>query len=523
MSIILEQLNANNVKALKGKKIVCYVKVVQYIVELEEKYKLLDQIEMIIDEHSSRWGNCVCGGKSIPVVGPEILRDLDYEKYIVLITSEYYREVYDSFCVSELQKCGLQKVYYYADREMELYDYYANKYIDSPLENIIVFRSGPRDDMLNSRMEFTENAKALFDYMVENGYNNTFELFWIVENPEDYKEFQNKNITFISYKWATSECTEKQEKYYRPICLAKYVFFTSACNFVRNARKDQTRVQLWHGQGFKNRALFSKFEKRYEYMTVMSQTYADIHAEIFGLREDQILITGIPKQDWLFHKISQQEFYDLGIPKAEKYIFWLPTFKAATKKLEKMAVSVKQTDTGFSVVEELVQAKELNDFLKERNIVMVIKLHHAQNQDIIADINDSNIVLLNHDVLSERHLHINQILDYADALISDYSSVAVDYLLLDRPIGFAVGDFEDYKKNRGFIFDDIENWLPGNMIFEFSEFCNFVDEVSNGIDSSKEKRHNISGKLCTWKDDCNCERVLRALGIYESQNEGTEY
>ena len=51
------------------------------------------------------------------------------------------------------------------------------------------------------------------------------------------------------------------------------------------------------------------------------------------------------------------------------------------------------------------------------------------------------------------------------------------------------------------------------MIFEFSEFCNFVEEIAKGIDSSAEKRREVAAKLCTWKDDHNCERVIEALGI----------
>lgn len=512
--MVLQKLNSQNCIELKDKRIVCYVKVPDYIKEIHERYHLLEQIEFIVDEHSSRWGSCLCKGKEIPVQGPECLRDLDYQAYAIIITSEYYNEVYDTLCRMNLDELGLEKIYYYADREMEIYDAYAQKYRHVPLENIIVFRSGPRNEIMNSRMEFVDNAKALFDHMIENNYNEKYHFVWIVKNPDDYLSFQKvKNVTFVSYDWATSEEESEREKYYRPLCLAKYIFFTSACNFIRNAREGQTRVELWHGQGFKNRALFSRFEKRYEYMTVMSQVYADIHAEIFGLRKDQLLITGIPKQDWLLHKISEQEFYNIGIPKASKYIFWLPTFKETTKKLQALGVKVKKTETGFSVVEHMEQVETLNSILKERDTVLVIKLHHAQNTDVIADINMSNIVLLKYEALADKHIHINQVLDYADALISDYSSVSVDYLLLDRPIGFAMGDFEDYKKNRGFIFEDIENWLPGKEIYEFPEFCDFIREISEGIDSTAEKRRSVSEKLCTWKDDHNCERILNALGI----------
>lgn len=83
----------------------------------------------------------------------------------------------------------------------------------------------------------------------------------------------------------------------------KIFLFTQATDIATHRREGQIRVQLWHGQGIKSRALFTHDEYRYEYMTVMSEKYGDMHAEIFGLRKDQILVTGNPKQDWLYHPL----------------------------------------------------------------------------------------------------------------------------------------------------------------------------------------------------------------------------
>ena len=91
-------------------------------------------------------------------------------------------------------------------------------------------------------------------------------------------------------------------------------------------------MQLWHGCGFKTRVNFVRCEKRYEYTTVISELYAKIHQDIYGLREDQILVTGYAKEDWLFHPVKEV-WEALPIPRAEKYIFWLPTFRMAKNGL----------------------------------------------------------------------------------------------------------------------------------------------------------------------------------------------
>ena len=125
----------------------------------------------------------------------------------------------------------------------------------------------------------------------------------------------------------------------------------------------------------------------------------------------------------------------------------------------------------------------------------------------------SNIVVLNNDMLSNRNININQLLGYADALISDYSSAAIDYMLLDRPIAFAIPDLDVYKSSRKLHFDNLDEWLPGIQITTESQFCDFIKEVRDGVDSGKKLRQNAFNKLGKWRDDNNCKRVLEALHI----------
>ena len=54
-------------------------------------------------------------------------------------------------------------------------------------------------------------------------------------------------------------------------------------------------------------------------------------------------------------------------------------------------------------------------------------------------------------------------LNVVDVLITDYSSIYFDYLLLNRPIIFHMPDLEEYQKKRGFILDPLDEWTPGDM------------------------------------------------------------
>lgn len=49
-------------------------------------------------------------------------------------------------------------------------------------------------------------------------------------------------------------------------------------------------------------------------------------------------------------------------------------------------------------------------------------------------------------------MRYTEILNAFDVMISDYSSIVFDYLLLDRPVIYLIPDYEEYRSQRGFVF-----------------------------------------------------------------------
>jgi CDP-glycerol glycerophosphotransferase (TagB/SpsB family) len=231
------------------------------------------------------------------------------------------------------------------------------------------------------------------------------------------------------------------------------------------------------------------------------------------LRKDQVLVTGYAKEDWLFHPIEREKFYALGIPEADQYIFWLPTFRLTDEKLKQLNEYSLESDTGLPVVDTFEKLQELQNILQEMNVVLVVKLHPFQKAETVHCEGFSNICLLENGKLADCDIQINQLLGYADALISDYSSAAVDYLMLDRPIAFTLDDVEEYHNSRGFVFDDIKQWLPGKEIYAWENFAQFVKDIGSGLDVECEKRRRIKKVMHRFSDDMNCQRILDALGI----------
>lgn len=510
----LEKLCDSNINQIENKKIYCYEKALSYLEELGQKYAILDQVEAVIDDNARNQGVLEFGDRKITVQNSEMIERIDWKNGVLLITSDYYNEAYEKLCAAGAVNKYLDVIYYFENQETAYEMEWRGNYCNQDLENIIIFRSGPHASSYIEGTDFYDNARALFEYMLANGYNRKYELVWLVKNPEDYSRYSMyDNVSFLSFDWSVSENERERGQYYRVLCLAKYIFFTDAYGFARNCRKDQVRVQLWHGCGFKTRVNFVRCEKRYEYTTVISELYSKIHQDIYGLGEEQMLITGYAKQDWLFSGLEDEKWDWLEIPKDNICIFWLPTFRTAAESLSILNEEREKSETGLPIVDTMEKLGDLNSLLERTRMILLVKLHPFQKESDIHCEGLSHIKLLDNHELYVRDIQVNQLLSRADALISDYSSAAVDYMLLDRPIAFTLDDVAEYASSRGFVFDPIRDWLPGKSLYTFDQFCGFFEEVAAGEDSTRNKRRVLADKMHKYHDGNSCKRILDALKV----------
>lgn len=482
--------------------------------ELCDTFDILPCIASAFDSAKRRQGSCSFRGKNISVVGFDILERL-LDDSILIITDDYFWEIYKQLQTIQSVRNRFQRIYFYPNKETQYDLAYRKKYQDIPLQDMILFRSGPHASGYVPGLDFADNARALFEYMLREGFDEKYELVWLVNDPAEYEAryATHPRVRFLPYSGSTAENETVRDEYYETLCLAKYIFFTDAYGFARNARHDQVRVQLWHGCGIKRRVYFLPCEKRYEYMTVIGDMYAELHARDYGLRRDQVLVTGYPKDDWIFHPIKdwRERFH---IPKASKYIFWLPTFRTAgAAGLENLNEEAASGETGLPIVQSMEMLEQLDQRLAEKDMVLLLKLHPFQKRNAVCRCALSHILFLENEDLRQEDVQINQILGHADALISDYSSAAIDFTLLDRPIAFTLDDYETYGDSRGFNWPNVRDYLPGEELFTFDDFCRFIADVSEDNDWSREKRIRLRKAFHAYFDDGSAERVVMALGI----------
>lgn len=471
------------------------------------------QIIQVFDNDKRLWGTHLEQEDVIIKIG-NLQEYVPNNKHsIVLITSAYYEEIKTQLELLNQWRV-FSKAYYYASREETHYYKYSWIYKMLKPQKKLLFRSGNYHYVPG--WDYTDNAKALFDYLITNGFNKKYKMIWLVHNPEEHRDIEQiENTKVVSYEWSKEGTLLQKFIYFYHLRTSKYLFFTDAMFWTKYCGKDQIRVNLWHGNGFKAKKNKngSALNPYFEFTTVSGPVYIDLHEKYLGCDRNKIFDTGLAKEDLLFMPLDKELCEVLDIPRGDKYIFWLPTFRITIKELNNLFEYEIESETGLPILNSMDRVNELNAFLNERNMVLVIKLHPVQEKSSIKKLDLSNIKVLNQEDIYSTGFQINRLLANVDALVSDFSSVAVDYMLREKPMAFVLEDEEQYKESRGFVFDPIEEYLPGKELYTFDDMKQFLDEVYNGIDSSKEKRKRLMPLMHSHNDGNNCKRILKAIGL----------
>ena len=341
------------------------------------------------------------------------------------------------------------------------------------------------NDILN------DNSEAVFNYLVENGFNNKYKIVCGVGNPNDYSHLLGKNISFISKR----KCINQYMR-------SSYVLYSMGKMPIKPT-KGQLVIQMWHGVPLKRIGLLSNINNGREffftYVCASSETWRPIMAAAFGCPERNVCICGEPKADKLL------------LPKKEsdgKLIVWAPTFRQSEY--------LGYNDSKQKNLIPLFSQDEwdlLNDYLSNKNVRIVVKLHPMQDLNGLTSYKLSNFEIYGADTFVREIGDIFELMSQSDALISDYSGVFLDYLVLNRPICYVLDDYEDYKTTRGFVFDNPLDYMPGHKAYKQEDIYAFIDDVANGVDDYKQERMMVNAKVNKYSDGKNCERILNIAGI----------
>ena len=351
-------------------------------------------------------------------------------------------------------------------------------------KNQIAFSSFP---------DISDNCYGMFRYLFRLDKN--FKFIWLLSNDSNigqYKEMISKDMLLNEVDFNRIFFIKKnsiQGIYY--YLRSKYVFFTHGLYPEVKFSKDHILINLWHGMPLKKIALLDNINNKkipiFSFTIATSIFFQEYMAKAFGVPLNNVMVSGQPRNDLLFEDNNCLQL--LGIDKTfyKKIFLWTPTYRQSM--IGDIRMDGHSSD-GLPIIDK--DYKNLNESLRTIDSYMIIKLHPMDilNQNRFDKY--SNILFLTNDDLEKRHCQLYLLLNNIDVLITDFSSIYIDFLLLDRPIGFATEDFDEYFTSRGFIMEHPKEYMPGSFIASQDELFNFLKNCTEDKDNYKEKRHQVN-------------------------------
>lgn len=288
--------------------------------------------------------------------------------------------------------------------------------------------------VLISKSFISSNNKAFYLHCLRNGYNTVI----LTDNKEQIEELKAHGLPY--------EVLDTNQADYE-IAAAKFIVFDQGnYTYLPPLHPSQRIIQLWHGVGLKKMARMKHITYDY-FISTSKWTNETNFQHIFSAK--RFLTSGYPRNDIFTKEADPLDFLlcDLYVHSKistnshEKVILYAPTHRENNA----------QIPLDFEV---------LNLFLSRNNFLLIVKLHPF----ILAYYSSIEQGNYSHIIFHNAHGDVYPLLKYIDVLISDFSSIAYDFLLLNRPILYFMYDKEAYIKNVPLLYDLKAN-SPGLMIY----------------------------------------------------------
>ena len=351
-----------------------------------------------------------------------------------------------------------------------------------------IFPRNNKKWLFGTNVGFTDNAKYLYLYTLEQ---KEVRAIWITNKPEVLQLMRSLQLEVYS-KWSIKGL-------WHCFTAGRYIFTSHSndINFFTVGRAK--KVNLWHGVGIKGSTSGSEGKKRDDaiqslvYKVLAPHNYErfdlflstgplmnEHFTKMFNLKKGVLFDGSYPRCNFLQQPISKgvehirlyetnkvQQLVD-KLQQYKKIYLYMPTWRADMKD---------------SFLEEAkIDFEILNETMLRTNSLFLFKLHPAvrHHKDYT---NYESILFL------DSNMDIYPILPFTTTLITDYSSIYYDYLLMNnKDIILFPFDYEQYITNSKSLAFDFETYTPGVRAYTFKEL---IQIIHDNIDLSIISRDQI--------------------------------
>ena len=322
---------------------------------------------------------------------------------------------------------------------------------------------------------FADNSRQLF---IEAQERKNLRAVWITKNESVLSEIHA--MGYEAYMWGTPKAIWLQLR-------AEYAIISNGISDLEHTFLGRcTIIDLWHGIPLKKVVYDNKYEKDWDspkqklrdkliyvplgkmYFVAPSEMFVPIYESAFRRKKEQIICLGQPRSDIFFEDSRQEKYFP-----DKKIILYCPTHR--NEGAEKIELS------------RIFNLDKLEEFLNESGYYFVIKKHFYHRMEVEKLDKYHHII----DITNE-DMDIQKLIMETEVLITDYSSIYIDYLLLDSPLLFYCYDYEHYLANDREMYFEYEDVTPGVKAKNFDELLEQLKEVIvNGDSYGRQDRERV--------------------------------
>lgn len=337
--------------------------------------------------------------------------------------------------------------------------------------------------------KYADSIKTMYEYIRDN---TNFECIWVLNNVN--QALLEEGVKIVK---------RNSFKYYFYYSTSKY-WITNSHRYNDIAPKPETiYTMIWHGMGdFKKFAgdikgqpasRFKSLRKDAEeitYFVCSSENIKDTYSRALLLDKNKIHALGLPRNDMFYDedvKNRIRDKYKKMFATNKKIILYAPTYRDAQKDFE-----------------VIMNFKKMYEELHEEYVVLVKAHYFVKNElNIPDDLKDFIIDVCYYD-------DIQELLIASDILVTDYSSVFFDFIIMNKPTIFYAYDKEEYIKNWGGFYHDYDSFVPGPIVKD----CEELIETLKNKDKLKlaiEQASRFILEYDDFKDGKATERVYNLI------------
>ncbi|MDE6753644.1 MAG: CDP-glycerol glycerophosphotransferase family protein, partial [Muribaculaceae bacterium] len=349
--------------------------------------------------------------------------------------------------------------------------------------------------LIGNKTGWGDNSKYLALFLSQNNPENV-RIIWIAKNRAERDTVRAKGLEAYT-KWSLSGV-------FHGLTAGAYFYSSSISDINYWTSGNVYRMNMWHGVGLKKlgrkqsttynphdistHILTPFFYNQPTYFIGPSDMMAKHFADCYNMSDKQMLKIGYPRCDFItqsqeeickhISKYESEKMADLisRIRNFSKVYIYMPTFR---------------DDQHDFIKESGIDFEMLNSILEKHNSIFLLKLHPATR------IGNLDLEKFNNIITIDKNLDIYPILPFTDTLITDYSSIYYDYILMrNKNVILFPFDYKEYvSKSRDFAFDYLTN-TAGIKVWNFQELYEIISSEKN---IEIEGREEIINKF--WGDE----------------------